>query len=60
MNASTNDDRGLRCSACGEPRLRVIYTRPKPGARIVRRRECVALRPADYDLGKNRRPGADA
>lgn len=41
MNAATtNDDRGLRCSHCGGQRLRVIYTRPKSGGRIVRRREC--------------------
>jgi transcriptional regulator NrdR family protein len=35
-----DDDRGLRCTACGGKRLKVIYTRPKPGGRVVRRREC--------------------
>jgi transcriptional repressor NrdR len=35
-------DRGLRCPQCGGQRLKVIYTRPKAGGRILRRRECKA------------------
>ena len=35
-----NDDRGIRCPACGCGHWRVIYTRPSSGSRLVRRREC--------------------
>ena len=35
-----NAPRGLTCGACGHARLKVVYTRPAPGGRIVRRREC--------------------
>lgn len=31
---------GLRCPACGCGHWRVIYTRPRLGGRLVRRREC--------------------
>jgi DNA-directed RNA polymerase subunit RPC12/RpoP len=34
------DQRGLVCRYCGCKHLRVIYTRPAWGGRIVRRREC--------------------
>jgi hypothetical protein len=36
----TNATRGLVCAACEHSRLKVVYTRPAPGGRIVRRREC--------------------
>lgn len=32
--------KGLACRHCGCRDLRVVYTRPKPGGRIMRRREC--------------------
>jgi transcriptional regulator NrdR family protein len=32
--------KGLVCSHCGSPRLRVVYTRPTWENRIRRRREC--------------------
>jgi transcriptional regulator NrdR family protein len=31
---------GLRCRRCGHGRFRVLYTRPRPGGKLVRRREC--------------------
>lgn len=37
---SQDATRGLVCGSCGHPRLKVVYTRPGPGGRIVRRREC--------------------
>lgn len=33
-------DYGLRCMTCGCRHLPVIYTRSKPGGRIMRRRQC--------------------
>ena len=35
------DDRGLTCK-CGHKRLRVVYTRPARGCKIIRLRECEA------------------
>ena len=35
-----NAARGLVCAGCGHLRLKVVYTRPAPNERIVRRREC--------------------
>jgi hypothetical protein len=35
-----NAPRGLVCHSCGNGRLKVVYTRPAPSGRIVRRREC--------------------
>jgi transcriptional regulator NrdR family protein len=35
-----DDQRGLRCPKCGCAHWRVIYTRARPGGRLVRRREC--------------------
>ena len=32
--------RGLACSACGGTQLKVVYTRSRYGAKVVRRREC--------------------
>ena len=32
--------RGLACPDCGSLRLKVIYTRSRFGAKVVRRREC--------------------
>jgi transcriptional regulator NrdR family protein len=32
--------RGLVCPQCGGRRFDVIYTRPAPGEKIMRRREC--------------------
>ena len=32
--------KGLVCRNCGCRHFEVIYTRPRPGERIVRRREC--------------------
>lgn len=34
------EQRGLRCPACGCGHLRVVYTRRAWGGRITRRREC--------------------
>jgi len=34
------DQRGLSCRWCGCKHFRVVYTRPTPGGRIMRRREC--------------------
>jgi transcriptional regulator NrdR family protein len=34
------EDRGLRCRKCGCRDLRVVYTRPAGGAKVIRRREC--------------------
>jgi len=34
------EQRGLRCRDCGCRHFRVIYTRARPGGRLVRRREC--------------------
>lgn len=34
------EQRGLQCPKCGSGRWRVVYTRPRPGGRLVRRREC--------------------
>jgi len=34
------EPRGLRCPRCGCGHFLVIYTRPKPQGRIMRRREC--------------------
>lgn len=34
------DDRGLSCTRCGDRRLRVVYTRARRGAKLIRRREC--------------------
>lgn len=31
---------GIRCPSCGCRHLRVLYTRPGWGGRVVRRREC--------------------
>ena len=36
-----SDDRGLCCRKCGQRRFRVIYTRARPGGKVVRRRECL-------------------
>ncbi len=33
---------GLRCRKCGRRRFRVIYTRPAPDGKVLRRRECRA------------------
>jgi transcriptional repressor NrdR len=41
-SAKNPADRGLHCAHCGGHRSKVINTRPKPGGRIVRRRECTA------------------
>ncbi len=38
--ATTDRQRGLQCGACGNRRLRVIYTRAAKGEKLVRRREC--------------------
>jgi transcriptional regulator NrdR family protein len=35
------DDRGLRCRKCGQRRFRVIYTRPRFGGIVIRRRACL-------------------
>jgi hypothetical protein len=37
---NADDDRGLRCRHCGCRHFCVIYTRPRRGGRLVRRREC--------------------
>jgi len=37
---ANRDERGLLCPACGCRHLRVVYTRPTWGSRIMRRREC--------------------
>jgi transcriptional regulator NrdR family protein len=34
------DQKGLECRHCGCRHLRVVYTRPAWGGRIMRRREC--------------------
>jgi transcriptional regulator NrdR family protein len=34
------EQRGLQCPKCGCAHWRVVYTRPRPGGRLVRRREC--------------------
>ena len=34
------EPRGLRCPRCGCGHFLVIYTRPQPQGRILRRREC--------------------
>lgn len=34
------EQRGLQCPKCGCGHWRVVYTRPRPGGRLVRRREC--------------------
>ncbi len=34
------DDHGLHCRTCHCRHLFVVYTRARPGGRIVRRREC--------------------
>ncbi len=39
-NASSLDDRGLRCWKCGKSQFRVIYTRPARPSTVMRRREC--------------------
>jgi len=39
-NQETKRSRGLRCPACGCGHLRVVYTRPGWGERVIRRREC--------------------
>jgi transcriptional regulator NrdR family protein len=31
---------GLSCSKCSHSKLRVVYTRPGPDGKVVRRREC--------------------
>jgi transcriptional regulator NrdR family protein len=31
---------GLSCLRCGHQQLRVVYTRPAPDGKVVRRREC--------------------
>jgi transcriptional regulator NrdR family protein len=38
-----DDDRGLRCN-CGCRKLRVLYTRARPGGMLLRRRECKECR----------------
>jgi transcriptional regulator NrdR family protein len=38
--ASQEPQPGLRCRGCGCGDLRVIYTRHRPGGKILRRREC--------------------
>lgn len=40
LKPSAIDRRGLVCLKCGCGHFRVIYTRPKSGGRIIRRREC--------------------
>jgi len=37
---SPSDRRGIECPRCGCRHLRVVYTRPALGGRIIRRREC--------------------
>jgi len=32
--------RGLECPRCGCGHFRVLYTRAKPGGKLLRRREC--------------------
>jgi transcriptional regulator NrdR family protein len=34
------DHVGLRCRRCGHQQFRVLYTRPRHGGTVVRRREC--------------------
>jgi transcriptional regulator NrdR family protein len=34
------DHIGLRCRRCGHQRFRVLYTRPRLGGKLVRRRQC--------------------
>lgn len=34
------EKRGLECPHCGCGHFRVLYTRSKPGGRLLRRREC--------------------
>jgi len=35
-----DEPRGILCPRCGCTHFRVLYTRAKPGGRIMRRREC--------------------
>ena len=39
-NRPLDAPRGLVCIACGNVRLKVVYTRPRPNGEILRRREC--------------------
>lgn len=39
-----SNHRGVTCDACGCPQLRVVYTRRRQGAVLLRRRECVRCR----------------
>jgi transcriptional regulator NrdR family protein len=38
--ADDGNDVGLRCWRCGQRELRVVYTRPRNGGILLRRREC--------------------
>lgn len=38
--ATDADGRGIRCPDCGCRHFEVVYTRPKEGQKIMRRREC--------------------
>ena len=42
MKTKPSDKIGLVCHKCGGDRWRVIYTRGKPGGKLMRRRECRA------------------
>jgi len=48
-------DRGLRCSECGQQRLRVVYTRPRWGGKVVRLRETLGVRTSRILEGVSRR-----
>ena len=37
---SLDEQRGIVCRSCGSRYFRVVYTRPKLGGKIMRRREC--------------------
>jgi transcriptional regulator NrdR family protein len=41
IQADSGDDIGLRCWHCGNKELRVVYTRPRSGGTVLRRRECL-------------------
>ena len=40
VRGGSTDHRGLFCLGCGGQQLRVVYTRPKSGGVVQRRREC--------------------
>jgi len=37
---TSDEPRGLQCPKCGCRHFLVVYTQPKGGGRIMRRREC--------------------